>query len=53
MQRILAAVRFVGDLFKARSSAEFEAGKGPYSAIDADDGTAWNIYRRSGKKYDY
>lgn len=53
MQRILAAVRFVGDLFKGKSSADFEVGKGPYSSIDADDGTAWNIYRRAGKKYDY
>ncbi len=51
MRRIYAAVRLVGYLFKKKPTTEFEQGKGPYSAIDADDGTTWSIYKRSGKKH--
>ena len=53
MKKLLSAVRFVSELFRKKQSAEFEVGKGPYASIDAEDGTAWSIYRRNGKKYTY
>ena len=53
MRKILRAMKFVGGLFKKRQQAEFETGKGPYAGIDADDGTTWSIYKRSGKAYTY
>lgn len=53
MRKILRAMRLVTEIFRRRQMVESSRGKGPYYGINADDGTTWSIYRRSGGSYSY
>jgi hypothetical protein len=54
MEKLLAAVKLLGELLVMKHDPEFKAGKGPYCCIDEDDGSSWNLYRgHDGVNYTY
>jgi hypothetical protein len=54
MKKLLTAIKLISEILTMRHEPEFKTGKGPYSCIDEEDGTSWNMYRgTNGVNYAY
>jgi hypothetical protein len=54
MKKLLAAIKLIIEMLIMKHEPEFKTGKGPYTCVDEEDGTSWNLYHGcDGVNYTY
>jgi hypothetical protein len=54
MEKLFDTIKLISEMLIMKHEPEFKTGEGPYSCIDEDDGTSWNLYRGcDGVNYSY